>query len=53
MSTVASGLKIIGAMPPPIEPSEIARPRCLSNQLRVVAVIGAPKVPNATPISPP
>src|SRR5687767_10546938 len=53
MRMVASGVKIIGATPTPIETSETARPRCLSNQARVVAVIGAPNKPTAAPSRPP
>jgi hypothetical protein len=53
ISTVASGVMIIGATPAPSETSDTARLRFRSNQPRVVAISGAKKAPPEAPTSPP
>ncbi len=44
---------VIGATPPPIDTSETARLRFLSNQPRVAEMIGAKKAPPEAPTRPP
>ena len=53
MSTVASGVMTMGAMPPPSDTSETARLRFLSNQATVVAMSGAKNAPPEAPTRPP
>ena len=46
----ASGEIVIGATPSPADTSDTARLRCVSNQPVVAAIIGAKKLPAATPM---
>ena len=52
-SQPASGAMVIGATPMPAETSATARLRCLSNDAAVAAMMGAKKLPAATPVSTP
>ena len=53
MSQLANGATVIGATASPAETSDTANARCLSNHNVTVAIIGAMKLPPASPISTP